>query len=150
MSDTREWAMSAISHDSFIAPDDPVRDGDAYVLTESPIPKTAKSLDDFDDSYSYGPRGSMDKTWTYDASEPRPPRVEKLSPLRPNRRTGDDIELGGSVPLPNNALADRRSRIPMNHIIHNWRSPIGKIIPFLISFLFGILIFCSPRIWIQL
>jgi len=122
MSDTREWAMSAISHDSFVVPDDPVRDGDAYV-TESPIPKAAKSLDDFDDPYSYGPPSSTDKTWTYVASDPRPPRVEKLPPLRPNRR-GEDVELGVSNPLPNNALADRRSRIPMDHIIHNWRSPI--------------------------
>lgn len=143
MSDTREWALSGVSRDSFVAPDDPVRDGSAYVLTESPMPKAPKSLDDLDDPFPYGSPGSLDKSWTFDASEPSPLRAEKLSPLRPNRRKGEDIELGGSHPLPNNALADRRSRTSMNYIIDNWRSPIGKIIPFLTSFLFGILIFFS-------
>jgi len=119
MSDTREWALSAVSHDSFVAPD--ARDGGAYGLTESPIPKAAKSLDGLDDPYSYGSPSSTDKTWTFVASESRPPHV---SPLRPNRRNGEDIELGGSDLLPSNALADRRSRISMNHIINSWKSPI--------------------------
>lgn len=136
MDDVRDWA-SRMSHES-IAPDHPVHGG-AYLLTESPIPRNWKSLDNLNDPYDHRP-GSI---WSHDVSDPRALKLEKLPPLRPNRRGEADAELGGMGASRNN---NSQLRISM---IHHWRSPIGKTIPLSISFLFGILIFHSPRIWIQ-
>ena len=50
--------------------------------------------------------------------------------MQPNRRTNDgDVELGGVVPLSRSELAryNRTARgAHFNHMMHNWRSPIGK------------------------
>lgn len=129
------------SHESFIAQDYPVRDRGAYQLTEPPIPKNSKSLDDLVDPFCSGPPGSVR---SHDVSVPRAPRLEKSPPLRPNRRKEADVELGTrgasrrSVPDPQSGI-----------LIHHWKSPIGKTISLSTSFLFRILMFRSPRIWIS-
>ena len=48
--------------------------------------------------------------------------------MQPNRRTNDgDVELGGVVPLSRGELARYTRGAHFNHMMHNWRSPIGKL-----------------------
>lgn len=132
---------SQISHESFVAQDYPVRDGGAYQLTESPMPKKSHDLiDNLVDPFCSGSPGSMR---SHDVSASRAP-LEKSPPLRPNRRREADVELGVRG-TSKRSLPDPQSRMSM---IHHWKSPIGKTIPLSTSFLFGVLMFRSPRIWI--
>ena len=51
--------------------------------------------------------------------------------MQPNRRTNDgDVELGGVVPLSRGELSRYNGTARgahFNHMMHNWRSPIGKL-----------------------
>lgn len=68
-----------------------------------------------------------------DIDDKTPPRDEQfdMAPsiiLQPNRRTKDgDVELGNIITdaaLSRHNTMLRKSNV--NHVVHNWRSPLGK------------------------
>ncbi|KAG6836195.1 hypothetical protein H0H93_010461 [Arthromyces matolae] len=67
-------------------------------------------------------RGSMDKSWAEEDQD----RVGSLPPLRPNRKKGADVELGGIEQVTQAAMASKLNPRPgkINHMVHNFTSPI--------------------------
>ncbi|KAG6839917.1 hypothetical protein C0991_010397 [Blastosporella zonata] len=110
-----------------------------YLLTSSPAKQhqflEAESVDDHYNAPAtrvtreLGRSKSMDK---YRAEEDD--TIATLPPLRPNRRRGADIELGGIDQMSE----DHGSRLNVkasnvNHMVHNFTSPIGTWLSFISS-----------------
>ncbi|KAG6918880.1 hypothetical protein DXG01_010944 [Tephrocybe rancida] len=112
----------------------PVRGSETrtHLLTSSPVKQhlqlDAESMDDHYDSPAIrvtresGRSGSMDKYW---AEEERD-TVANLPPLRPNRRKGADIELGGIDQMTEDNVSKLgvQQASNLNHMVHNFTSPI--------------------------
>jgi hypothetical protein len=96
--------------------------GGTYLLTSSPV-KTNFGMDSFDDDRYRGT--SMDhKKWVDDDRNAIP---NTLPPLRPNRRRGQDIELGGMEgALTESNLSIHNHYSKVNPAVSNFTSPIGK------------------------
>ncbi|KAF8058703.1 hypothetical protein FPV67DRAFT_1720777 [Lyophyllum atratum] len=99
-----------------------------YLLTSSPVKQSihleAESHDGhYDDLVmrSIPPTGSMDKYWGEEERDVLP----NLPPIRPNRRKGQDVELGGIDQMTEDNLS-RHNLKPsnVNHMVHNFTSPI--------------------------
>ncbi|KAG6888397.1 hypothetical protein C0995_008637 [Termitomyces sp. Mi166 len=74
-----------------------------------------------------GRTGSTDK---YSADEEQDAPAS-LPPLRPNRKKGDDVELGSIEQTIESSVAKFNARPSnVNRIVHNFTSPIDKSIPF--------------------
>ncbi|KAG6889245.1 hypothetical protein C0995_002457 [Termitomyces sp. Mi166 len=66
-------------------------------------------------------RGSMDKDWADEEQD----ILASLPPLRPNRKQGDDAELGGIEQVIESSAAKLDPRTSnVNHMVHNFTSPI--------------------------
>ncbi|KAG6856747.1 hypothetical protein H0H87_001091 [Tephrocybe sp. NHM501043] len=108
-----------------------------YLLTSSPIKQQHLVLDaeSMDDHYHHGGHspviritddsgrsGSTDKY----RGEEEQDTLGNLPPLRPNRRKGPDIELGGIDQTTENSVSRLNTRASnVNHMVHNFTSPIG-------------------------
>ncbi|KAF5365918.1 hypothetical protein D9758_006667 [Tetrapyrgos nigripes] len=97
-----------------------------YSLTSSLPPHDGSP---FNDRYAARPSPitplQEDKAWVAQdeiAVEP----MHKIAPIRPNRKRGDDVELGGIGPLSsgNPALHNRTSGIVINRAVFTYTSPI--------------------------
>ncbi|KAJ7647903.1 hypothetical protein FB45DRAFT_782868 [Roridomyces roridus] len=71
---------------------------------------------------------TMHKEWTYDDEEQDElPSLPRLQPMRPNRRRGEDVEMGGITHLSETNLSQHnlhRNRSTLNPLVHNFKSPI--------------------------
>ena len=96
--------------------------GGTYLLTSSPV-KTNFGAESFDDDRYRDP--SVDnKRWVDDD---RNGPSHALPPLRPNRRRGQDIELGGMEgALTESNLSIHNQYSKVNPAVSNFTSPIGK------------------------
>jgi hypothetical protein len=103
------------------------KDGGTYLLTSSPIKQDFPSeVYDIHARESSRHAGSVDsKHWTDD--ERSLSRIPSLPPIRPNRRRGEDVELGGiDFKLTEESLS-RLHLGPSNlhPMVHTFTSPIG-------------------------
>jgi hypothetical protein len=103
--------------------------GDTYLLTSSPVKQANYDLGGVDgtsqDSRIYPP--TDDKKWDEDLKG-----AEALPPLRPNRRRGEDVEMGGvgSVGLTETNLSMHNLHYRnVNPMVSNFTSPIGEFSP---------------------
>jgi len=104
--------------------------GHTYLLTSSPVKNNyslpAESLDGHFDATRQPERTySMDKYSSNWTEEERDTVPNSLAPIRPNRRKGQDVELGGVgvdfAPDENS----RHARVSnLNPMVHNYTSPI--------------------------
>ncbi|KAF8885982.1 hypothetical protein BD779DRAFT_1673425 [Infundibulicybe gibba] len=79
----------------------------------------------------------LQKHWNSDEDADIAANLPTLPPLRPNRRRGQDIELGVAGTLAENSLSKHNFRISksnVNPMIHNFTSPIGLSFSFKIVF----------------
>ena len=95
-----------------------------YLLTSSPVTRA--------NSLRHGRSDSTHPPPSYysDDREDDEGKIARLTPLRPNRRHGGDIELGGMQPVPeSDSLEDTNSssqlRPSVNPMVSNYTSPIG-------------------------
>jgi len=101
-----------------------------YLLTSSPV-KQFNTLGH--DSYYENPTAtsmsplSPQKAWLDDVEESeRLATLTKLPAMRPNRRRGEDVEMGGIAGLTETNLLKHNSRMSnVNPMVHNFTSPIG-------------------------
>ncbi|THV06673.1 hypothetical protein K435DRAFT_710834 [Dendrothele bispora CBS 962.96] len=90
-----------------------------YLLTSSPVQKhTSLPHDDSPTSSPYTP---MDKSWR--ESEVQVETLSRMPPMRPNRKKGNDIELGGIGPFSTNSSLSRRTSV--NPAVFSYTSPIN-------------------------
>jgi hypothetical protein len=70
---------------------------------------------------------SPQKAWLDDVEESeRLATLTKLPAMRPNRRRGEDVEMGGIAGLTETNLLKHNSRMSnVNPMVHNFISPIG-------------------------
>jgi len=103
----------------------------AYSYSQSPAPASRGLLPSpTKDRFSFPPSQGIaspqlvHKEWTtYDDAEARdmPVALPKMAPMRPNRRRGEDVEMGGlSGPTDTNNYPSRN----LNPLVHNFTSPI--------------------------
>ncbi|KAG6827285.1 hypothetical protein H0H92_012494 [Tricholoma furcatifolium] len=101
-----------------------------YLLTSSPIKSTPLQLDgeSIDDRYNYTPPARSRSTDKYPGWGDLEERdvVSTLPPLRPNRRKGTDVELGGIdyMTEENVSKLNPKPSTNVNHMVHNFTSPI--------------------------
>jgi len=104
--------------------------GHTYLLTSSPVKNNyslpAESLDGHFDATRQPERTySMDKYSSNWTEEERDTVPNNLAPIRPNRRKGQDVELGGvgvDFALDETSRGARASNL--NPMVHNYTSPI--------------------------
>lgn len=101
--------------------------GSRSLLLTSPLRQNTKlEMDSVPDSYPSpalrAMRGSR-RTGSTDKYRADDEQNTSLPPLRPNRRRGDDIELGGVEEVRESSMAIRTTNV--NHMVHNFTSSIG-------------------------
>ncbi|RDB25145.1 hypothetical protein Hypma_007400 [Hypsizygus marmoreus] len=100
-----------------------------YLLTSSPVkqhfPLETESYDEHVDESemrTVQPPGSTDKYWNDEERDVLP----GLPPIRPNRRKGHDVELGGiDASLTEDNLSKHTRASNLNPMVHNFTSPIN-------------------------
>jgi hypothetical protein len=101
-----------------------------YLLTSSPIkqpfPLEPESYDGHWENagmQNANPSDSVDIFWHEERDT-----VPNLPPIRPNRKKGHDVELGGIDFATEPSLSKHDSRTPnISHMVHNFTSPINLI-----------------------
>ncbi|KAF8633272.1 hypothetical protein AX17_004447 [Amanita inopinata Kibby_2008] len=128
--DTREFSRSDTSHDFSAARSYTPSIRGTYLLTSSPVKaKSDHNQKSFLDQVEEDRTSNDDSPATVDkvvADETNdvPSKSERLPPLRPNRRKGRDVELGG-IDLTENNLSRHNLRYSsVNPMIQNYKSPI--------------------------
>lgn len=105
-----------------------------YLLTSSPVRQNFTSLPSYDGNHNAHVNDAAtspltaDKHWEDDEERDMPASLPKLPPIRPNRRRGHDVELGGidAVSLSESNLSKHNLRQSnLNPMVHNFTSPIG-------------------------
>jgi len=92
---------------------------DSYLLTTSPTKQNLSYTGHVE--YSLGSPESIDKPWADEEGT----KSVILPPMRPNRRKGQDVELGGMDMLSETNLSFHNSRLSnVNPLAQNFRSPI--------------------------
>ncbi|KAF6759993.1 hypothetical protein DFP72DRAFT_92316 [Ephemerocybe angulata] len=99
--------------------------GDQYLLTSSPV-KQAFSVQDFDGASPDTPKQypiPLEDAKKWEDEGKAVPRALPQAPLRPNRRRGQDIELGGGLTESNLSMHNLHYR-NVNPMVSNFTSPI--------------------------
>jgi len=100
-----------------------------YLLTSSPVKQHMHLERESHDGHyedlvmrNDHPRSSsMDKHWNEEEGDV----LQSLPPIRPNRRKGHDVELGGMDMMTEDNLSKHNVKISsVNHMVHNFTSPI--------------------------
>ncbi|KAG5642211.1 hypothetical protein DXG03_003403 [Asterophora parasitica] len=100
--------------------------GTTYLLTSSPVKNTFQLEQESHDGHFDGPGRppptlAGDKYWAEEERDSLP----RLPPIRPNRRRGQDVELGGMDLMTEDNLSKHNVRPSnVNHMVHNFTSPI--------------------------
>ncbi|KAF5375536.1 hypothetical protein D9615_009191 [Tricholomella constricta] len=94
-------------------------------LLSSPVKRSFQELEDRDEPTDeqmrqIPPSMSVDKYWAEEERDALP----NLPPIRPNRRKGADIELGGVDMTEENLSKHDLRESNVNHMVHNFTSPI--------------------------
>ncbi|PFH52200.1 hypothetical protein AMATHDRAFT_74476 [Amanita thiersii Skay4041] len=121
--DARIWVQTELSYDQSASHRPISSNHSSPFLTSSSVKLADYTSYPDDDRMSNMSPVSMDKALTDDESD-YPSPLQKLPPLRPNRRRAGGVEVGGfDLPLSGRNMMRRYSKV--NPMVQNFKSPIG-------------------------
>jgi hypothetical protein len=100
--------------------------GETYLLTSSPVKQNINlPVDDRTDEEARSYAISLADSRKFEDMSMEQPKP--LTPLRPNRRRGGDVEMAGmGVLTEENLSLHNLHHSNVNHMVSNFTSPIGK------------------------
>lgn len=102
--------------------------GGTYLLTSSPVKqKFPSDIYDISEEQRIQHADSTDSIRHWIDEERNSPHLSQLAPIRPNRRKGEEVELGGiDFKLKEANMSQHSFGVSNVHpIVHNFTSPIG-------------------------